>query len=181
MLIRNELCEATITKELWDVITHVATNQELNEFLDLDITTAIYYLDSDEVGSINEYAELSLLDKGTLSFSEKYQQLIDTRHHKYYYLKFEGVVGKLVDRRILLALKPLADKAAESNALKLFINTLYGIICSYFFKINNIVIADRITGAIRAAYVPLVIVETSKFETNYYGWWFFRIKKYVQV
>jgi hypothetical protein len=50
------LCEATITKELWDVITQVATNAELKDFYDLEVTSAIYYLDSDEESSLIKYA-----------------------------------------------------------------------------------------------------------------------------
>ena len=149
VLIRNELCEATITKEIWEVIVKVATALELKEILDLEISSAIFYLDSDEEPGLKEYAESSLLDPGSLEFSEKAQNLTDTRHHKYYYLKFEGIIGKLVDRR--LALKKRPECLAESNALKLFINTFYGIFCSYFFKVNNIVVADRITATIRAA------------------------------
>ena len=47
-------------------------------------------------------------------------------------------------------LKKNKDNFALQNALKLFLNTFYGVLCSCYFSINNTLVGELITSAIRA-------------------------------
>ena len=92
MLIRNELCEATITKELWDVITHVATNQELSRVFGTrhraalglsEETDAILIVVSEERRDISIiYQRKFYKDLGVLQLEGMIKELLKTDEHE---------------------------------------------------------------------------------------------------
>lgn len=147
ILLRRELQNATITKPLWEIITKVASTQELSEINNLSVESAVFWLESDKVNSIEELAEAFLQDTKTFEYNMKKEMVEDNRTYAWFPMLFEPFIGMLVDLRKKLKKDP--KKQALQNVIKLVINTMYGVICSVYFSINNVVVADLITSTIR--------------------------------
>ncbi len=62
-------------------------------------------------------------------------------------VEFSDFVGNLLQKR--KDLKKSGLNRALEQSIKLFINTMYGVLASKYFPVNNVVSADIITSAIR--------------------------------
>lgn len=148
VLLRNELKQATITAPLWHIIKKVATSQELKGFYQLEISSAIFYLDSDRINCLEDLGDNFLQDKKEIIFSSESTGLEDLRTFSWYGLQLAPIIKPILEKR--KKLKENKENYALQNALKLFVNTMYGVICSVFFTINNVIVGDFITSSIRA-------------------------------
>jgi hypothetical protein len=147
VLLKKEILNATIIDSIWEVIKKVATSKELKEFLDLKVVAAMYHLDEDQVNSIEELIDIFLSDEGEYPYNPRTSNVSETRTKKWFFLPFEPFIGKLIDKRNEVKKNPLLK--ALSNSIKLCVNTFYGILSSRFFKLNNTICSDQITGTIR--------------------------------
>jgi hypothetical protein len=157
-LCRSTIQNGVITSYLLEIIRKVATNQELKNFMDLEVVTATAYLKSDQIGSIEEWVDHVISSNGNYyNKNFMHNEVTDKRTRKFVLVPLEEFIGKLVDKRgeVKKASKIATgdDKAilnAKQNGLKLFVNTTYGVICSPYFTIGNTVVANNITGKARA-------------------------------
>lgn len=149
VLLRSEIVQGTITHSIWEVIQKVATSQEKKEFNNLEVNNAIFWLDSDRVGSIEELADECLKDTGDYSYDSQKGLVTDDRTYKWYYYEFGELIDKLIAERAKYKKLKTPEGDSIQQVLKLTLNIIYGIICSRFFSLNNVVIADMITSSIR--------------------------------
>lgn len=148
VLLRKELKESTITAPLWHIIKKVSTNKEFSEIKNLKISSAVFYLDSDRVSTLEELGNRFLKDKEDLVFSTESSSINDYRTFKWYRIELKPIILPVLQKR--QELKKLQENLALQNALKLWVNTMYGVICSIFFSLNNVLVGDIITSSIRA-------------------------------
>ncbi len=151
VLLRKEIINGTITETIWDVLTKVATNQELNEIKNLKVECALYWLDNDMVGTIEELADEFLKDPGECIFNNELKALTETRTHKWFPYPISKFVDPLLKQR--MQLKSQKDSFSQSlqQSLKLIINTTWGNITSPYFGIGNVVCSEIVTAKIRTS------------------------------
>ncbi|MBD2515208.1 hypothetical protein H6G93_09340 [Nostoc sp. FACHB-973] len=158
-LIRKQIQNGILTSDVLKVIRSVASNSELNQFMNLEVAAALAYLKSDRVDSIDAWIDRVISDKGTFENVEgKSGHSRDTRTRSWVGLPLEGFIGRLVTERGRL--KKIAKQegisteekilaSAKQEALKLFVNTTYGVLASPYFPVGNTVVANNITARAR--------------------------------
>lgn len=144
-LLRKELINSTITSPLWNLLKKVCTKQELGELNNLKVTSAFYYDKKDMLSSIEELAD-HFLSKQKKKYTLN-DSLLEAETYKWIDLGFSSFISTLIQKRKLLK-KQNINKSLQ-NTIKLIVNSFYGILCSPFFDINNILISDLITSTIR--------------------------------
>jgi hypothetical protein len=157
VLSRCEILNGTITSDILETLRGVSTSRELGEIMNLNVETAMFWKKSDQCNSIDEWIHSVLENPGSLTFSDEYQTIVDTRSRKWVGLPLEDFVGKLVDKRVTFKQKAKSTKNEKlkreyngyQHILKLFTNTVYGCFASPFFTIGNTVLADVITARAR--------------------------------
>jgi len=148
-LLRKEIYNGSITSSLWDIITKVANHKELSEFNNLEVVAGIYYLEKDRVNSIEDLTKSFLEDRGSYKFNTKLNCLQESRTHTWFSIPLSNLVTPLINERVMLKNKKDSFSLAKQVGLKNIINTLYGVITSRFFSINNVVVAENITSKTR--------------------------------
>lgn len=146
VLLRKEIINGVITPAILDLIYKIGSNKEINELLNLEVVASIFWLEEDRIDDMNKFANLCLKDKGKLSFNTKYNCNIDTRNHYWFPYSIKDIVKKLREKRSYF--KKLGQMGVQNN-LKLTTNTIYGIISSEYFPLNNVVLGELITSSIR--------------------------------
>ena len=149
-LLRKEICNGVITQALWNIISKVSTSQELKEFSSLKVESAAFYYESDRVDSIENLSEKFISDKGRYEFDSKINNLIEKRTYAWYALPLKNLVEPLILER--KKLKDFKDPISHAKqiGLKNVVNTLYGILTSRFFNINNVIVSENITSTTRS-------------------------------
>ena len=111
----------------------------------------MYWLKSDQVLSMGELAEEYLKDKNTFAFNQELNAIIDTRTHKWYGYPLGSLIDPLIERRAYL--KTLKDEFSYSTqeSVKFIINTLWGLLTSPYFDLNNVVCSEYVTTSIRSS------------------------------
>jgi hypothetical protein len=159
VLTRSEITNGILTSDIWNAIKKVATNNELKEIYDLEVVTAVMYQKGNHCDSLKDWVSEAVNSKGKFfNRDNKFNEVSDSRTRKWTSLPLEGFIGKLVSKRQAIkgSLKNLPKDSEEyhrtnamQEALKLFINTTYGVICSRYFPIGNTVVANNITARAR--------------------------------
>lgn len=161
VLARKELQNAIITADIWEAIDKT-NKQKLNEYKNLEVVAAAYYRDQDRCTDANEWIEKVLADDCEYVTDKRAGGIKDERTHAWFSLPLEDVFGKIIDKRNKLKSEAKQAKANGQNeeylklngrqeALKLFVNTGYGVLASPYFNIGNTVVANNITAQIRLA------------------------------
>jgi hypothetical protein len=159
-LIRKEIMNGIITSDILKLIRAVATAKELSELMGLEVVTAIYFKKSDRIATADEWVERVLADKGSRNTVKgNARAIVDTRTKAWVGIPISDFIGPLVSaRNEVKKLKKrltgddateLAQVTAKDAALKLFVNTLYGVLASPYFPIGNTVVANNITARAR--------------------------------
>ena len=129
---------------------------------DLQVVAAAYYRDEDRCADANEWIDKVLACNVEYVTDKNTGRIIDKRTRAWFSVPLEDVFGKIIDTR-----NQLKSEAKEANAegkhedylklngrqeaLKLFVNTGYGVLASPYFSIGNTVIGNNITAQIRLA------------------------------
>lgn len=159
-LIRKEIRNGIITSDILKAIRTVATAKELSEFMALEMVTAVYFKKSDRIATVDEWVEVVIADKGSRkTVKGNARAIVDTRTRAWVGIPISDFIGPLVNaRNEVKKLKKrltgdnateLAQVTAKDAALKLFVNTLYGVLASPYFPIGNTVVANNITARAR--------------------------------
>lgn len=156
-LLRKQIRNGIITHDILQALRAVANDREIKQLMDAEVVTAVAYLKKDRVNTIEEWQAKVVADKGALyNKCNEHGQSIDSRTRAWYGLELEQFVGKLVDERnklkkgrLNLAGDELAQVDAKQEALKLFVNTTYGVIASPYFSVGNTVVGNCITARAR--------------------------------
>lgn len=148
-LLRKEIKYGIVTSDILEVIERVASSTEKKEFNELQVLSAVYYPKSRRCETIDEFVEECLKHDIPKHYSirgGRGQSIIKGGCKKWYSFKIGDYLSPFLELRNHY--KSLGMKA-QSNSLKLLNNTLYGVLCSRFFSIGNIVVANNITASAR--------------------------------
>jgi hypothetical protein len=156
-LLRSEIVNGHITADILEVIRKVSSNIELGQWMKLEVVCALGWFEKDrcvdEADFINKVlAEENISANGVKGKVIANQGVEENRPAYWYAVPLEEFIGKLVDTRGEFKKQGKAgdtSAAAKQQALKLFINTLYGVFASPYFNIGNAVLANNITARAR--------------------------------
>lgn len=151
-ILTNEINYAIITHDSIQWLDNVASVHQRKELYDnLIVETAIFYMASERVSSIDELVEKRKNHKGkNTTESRKYRRknskiAIEQECYAWY-----GVnLGELIVDKLLLDRRKHPKKTPLNTLYKLCINTLYGDMVSPFFKVGNVVVGNNITARAR--------------------------------
>jgi DNA polymerase family B len=157
VLLRGEIQLGVITSDVLELIRKVSSAQELSEWMNLEVVTAVYWDKRDMLESPQQWVDTILNHTGHIKYDHKEGKEKDNRCKKWCLIPLKDFIQPLLDQRKIiknmmketddLELKKILD--AEQSTIKLFVNTTYGVIASVYFSINNTVLADNITAKVR--------------------------------
>lgn len=145
-LIRNEIYMGTITNDMLKTLRKVCSTQELKEIYELKVQSALFYPETKKL-SFEDFIEECLNCTGEFGYDQQKETIFDNRTNCWCLLPFKEFMSKLRKLRSEYKKNPLTFHL--NNAIKLVINTLFGILASIFFSINNALLGDIITTRIR--------------------------------
>lgn len=151
-LLRKEIVNGVITSDILEAIKAVSSRVELKGWMGLKVVSACAYRASDRFDNVDDWMGHVLADKGKNENKKGlHGHRKDTRTRGWLSLPLREFIGKLVVTRNELkkAAKGEASLKAKQEALKLFINTTYGVLASPFFSVGNVVVANNITARAR--------------------------------
>jgi hypothetical protein len=152
LLLKKELIHSSITYSSWDILTKICSNKEIKEIRELKVISAIYYFDEDFTVTIEEFLNSILRDKGEYKYNFELQTTFDSRTHKAFCFPLSDFISPLFFfRRGKKKKKDKNNPASQalSFSLKYVINTLWGILTSVFFYLNNVICSEIVTNSIR--------------------------------
>ena len=150
IILTNEIINGVITADVLNKIISISTNNELKQWMGLEVITACYYPKSLEVKT-DDYIHSTARYYNPVKVSACGKSVFDNRYRGWCRLSIEEFIKPLVDKRMMVKemVKTNPKLKGMDSILKLFINTLYGVIASPYFPIGNSVIANNITAKAR--------------------------------
>jgi hypothetical protein len=150
IILTNEIINGVITSDILEKIRAISTDNELKQWMDLEVITACYYPKSLEVGS-DDYVRSTAQHYNPVKVSNCGKSVIDDRYRGWCRVSIGEFIKPLIDKRMVVKelVKTNPKLKGIDTTLKLFINTLYGVIASPYFPIGNSVIANNITAKAR--------------------------------
>jgi hypothetical protein len=156
--LRKEIENGIITEDVMEILSKVCTKKELGEFRKLEIVSATYFLKEDQCETLPEWCDKVIADRGKIYTKDGH--VCDSRTYAWYAVPMKDIVDTTINLRSQWKKKKseadsIGDKQAKFRAdgkqkfLKLFNNTIYGVIASPFFAIGNSLLANNITAYIR--------------------------------
>ncbi|MBL1210630.1 hypothetical protein [Geminocystis sp. GBBB08] len=171
----NEIKNGILTHHSLEMLKAIASNSEWGELMDkLEIVSGVVYLKSHQCNSFEEYQEKVLSTQGKIKTVKRKKQawyIQDDRPLYWYPIPLGEFINPLiVERKKAKNERDLyqknSDKYNELNSqqetLKLFINAVYGVICSPYFKIGNTTVANNITDMARMGCWAMQIASCGK-------------------
>ncbi len=156
-LTRSQIEHGKLAASSHRALKAVATDKEIGELKkQLEAHSFVYYPASKRINDIESFCDHMLSDSGAVEV-DKDLQLIDTRSRHWFPVDLELFIGVLVEKRKVAKtdMKKTQDDElrgrldAKQGSLKLCINTLYGVFCSVYFSLGNVVLANVITDKAR--------------------------------
>lgn len=143
----NQVTNAIFTHWQHQIIDTVFSKELKQSLMNAKVVTSIMYRKSDRIDNIRE-----LLD-GYRNYHEcnRYKirgnrEIID---HNLYRGWFGINIGDLIATPIRIMRNMYPKGTAENTFFKLIGNTVYGVLCSKYFPISNVVVANNITSGVR--------------------------------
>jgi hypothetical protein len=149
VLLTKEIVNGVLTHDLLNTIQSVCTSAEKIEFFQLRVQSAVLYKKSNRCEDAKAWTE-KILDHRTNDRTEAWYsfgigKFLDPILQRRAVLKKQlKSINKETDRDIY------SSTNAMQTSLKLIVNTLYGVVASPFFRINNLVVSNNITGRARS-------------------------------
>lgn len=158
----NEIKNGILTHHSLQMLKAFANNKEWGELLDnLQIISGVIYLKSHQCKTFEEYREKVLASTGhikTVKRKTRAWYIKDDRPLYWYPQPIGEFINPLIQQR--KEAKTLRDQHlknsdeyniynSQQETLKLFINALYGVLASPYFKIGNTTVANNITDMAR--------------------------------
>ena len=166
-LYTKEIINGVITSDVLEVLKNVCSKKELNQWLKLEVVSAVWYPKSKRCETPQEWVNATHLHvqghgnevETKVSPSGK-ETVKDNRSRYWLAVPINDFLKPYADERSRL--KKLRNEQpkgselynsynAQQEAFKLVGNTLYGVLASPYFDIGNVCIANNITAAARVA------------------------------
>jgi hypothetical protein len=149
ILLRQEIENGIITSDVLKVIEAAASNQELKEWMNLDVIAAAWYDKRDLLTPEQLFKKLKT-NAGNIRIVDGNR--VDERTFAWSYVSLEEFIGKFITYRKSIK-KQVVEKNdtfdLKQNGVKLFINTTYGDFAAPYFAMGNTVLANNITAKAR--------------------------------
>ena len=147
-ILHYEIENGIITSDMLETLKKVCSDSEYGEILNLNVVTASFYKKSDR-RSLPQMIEEIEKCPGEYKFNSTTSSVIDTRSRLWTEIPLNSFVNPLIKERQKLKkdLKEQIDSEtkeslqARERFLQLMINTLYGLLCSPYFPVNNTIVA----------------------------------------
>jgi hypothetical protein len=161
VILEKELHNTILTSDILNIVRKICTNSELNEIMNCEVETAIFYskrLRSKDlthfIDQLSDEKNLGSKSKDNYRFEFDSQSCQDHRPRTWVSLPYEKFIGPLIQLRKELQNNVKAGVDVKKNSsleklVKLIVNTTYGVSSSPFYE-GNTVVANNITARARA-------------------------------
>jgi len=145
----NQITNGIFTHWNLQIIDHVLSKESRKEILNSKVVTGIIYRRSDKVETIRELLDGYRTYEGKNTYKIRGNSEIINRD------SFRGWIGFNLGELIVAPVRKLRakypKKSPENEFYKLIGNTVYGVLCSKYFPVSNVVTANNITSGVRSA------------------------------
>ena len=179
-ILQEEIRAGILTHEGLDLILNIASEKQRKELLDnLIVTGWIVYPASTRCKNYENYKEKVEAWKGSRTFErKKLKGKFNIRwmrdgNHTYW---FADTLGDLLIQHIIINRKryPKKPRHPLNDYYKLLCNTIYGVLCSPYFKVSNTVAGNNITSRCRheswmfmkSCYSNIIVTDGGVFDLN---------------
>lgn len=143
----NQITNGIFTHWQLQIIDYILSKESRKEILNSKVATGIIYRRSDKLVTIRELLDGYRVYEGKNTYKIRGNSEIITRD------SFRGWVGFNLGELIVTPVRKLRSKypkkTAENEFYKLIGNTVYGVLCSKYFPVSNVVTANNITSGVR--------------------------------
>jgi hypothetical protein len=143
----NQITNGIFTHWQLQIIDYILSKESRKEILDSKVTTGIIYRRSDKLETIRELLDGYRNYDGKNSYEISGQKEIITRDNFRGWVAFN--LGELIVTPVRKLRSKYPKKTAENDFYKLIGNTVYGVLCSKYFPVSNVVTANNITSGVR--------------------------------
>lgn len=145
----NQITNGIFSHWQLQIIDHTLSKESRKEILNSKVVTGIIYRRSDKLETIRELLDGYRVYEGKNTYKIRGNSEIINRD------SFRGWVGFNLGELIVTPVRKLRakypKKTAENEFYKLIGNTVYGVLCSKYFAVSNVVTANNITSGVRNA------------------------------
>lgn len=179
-ILTDKIRAGILTHEGLDFILNIASEKQKKELLDnIKVTAWIVYPKSTRCKNYDDYLQKVKNHSGKREFKRTKlrktlieRNLIDTSHTYW----FGDTLGQLIIKHLVINRKryPKDPRHPLNDYYKLLCNTIYGVLCSPYFKVSNALVGNNVTSRCRhegwqfmkACYSNFIITDGGTFNLN---------------
>lgn len=143
----NQITNGIFTHWQLQIIDHTLSKESRKEILNSKVATGIIYRRSDKLATIRELLDGYRVYEGKNTYKIRGNSEIITRDSFRGWVAFN--LGELIVTPVRKLRSKYPKKTAENEFYKLIGNTVYGVLCSKYFPVSNVVTANNITSGVR--------------------------------
>ena len=144
----NQITNGIFTHWNLQIIDYILSKESKKELLNSKVTSGIIYRKSDQLNTIRELLDGYRNYQGNDTYKIRGNKEIITRD------RFRGWVGFNLGELVVTPVRKMRSKypkkTPENEFYKLIGNTVYGVLCSKYFPVSNVVTANNITSGVRS-------------------------------
>lgn len=144
----NQITNGIFTHWNLQIIDYVLSKESKKELLNCKVTSGIIYRKSDKLNTIRELLDGYRDYQGSDNYKIRGNKEVITRDRYRGWVGFD--LGELVVTPVRKMRSKYPKKTAENEFYKLIGNTVYGVLCSKYFPVSNVVTANNITSGVRS-------------------------------
>jgi len=144
----NQITNGIFTHWNLQIIDHILSKESKKEILNSKVTSGIIYRKSDRLNTVRELLDNYQNYQGCDTYKIRDNKEIITRDRYRGWFGFN--LGELVVTPVRKMRSQYKKKTPENEFYKLIGNTVYGVLCSKYFPVSNVVTANNITSGVRS-------------------------------
>lgn len=144
----NQITNGIFTHWNLQIIDHILSKEAKKEILNSKVTSGIIYRKSNQLDTIRELLDEYRNYQGNDTYKIRENKEIITRDRCRGWVGFN--LGELVVTPVRKMRSKYPKKTPENEFYKLIGNTVYGVLCSKYFPVSNVVTANNITSGVRS-------------------------------
>lgn len=144
----NQITNGIFTHWNLQIIDHILSKESKKEILNSKVTSGIIFRKSDQLNSIRELLNGYRNYQGSDTYKIRGNKEIISRDRYRGWIGFN--LGDLVVTPVRKMRSKYPKKTPENEFYKLIGNTVYGVLCSKYFPVSNVITANNITSGVRS-------------------------------
>lgn len=145
----NQITNGIFTHWQFQLIDHVFSRELRKEMMNSKVVSGVIYRKSDRLESIRELLDGYRNYQGKNTYKIRGNSEIINRDKYRGWIDFN--LGDLIVTPVRKLRSRYKKKTAENEFYKLIGNTVYGVLCSKYFPVSNVMTANNITSGVRTA------------------------------